>query len=149
MTPVGVAPRTLRALVDSLDPLAVSGGNALLSDLHVHTAWSDGSASVNTMAVAIVSRGLEYFAVTDHSRSSKVQGGLTPPLWLRQAHALALAAPVCPVLHGIEVDIHRDGTLDLPHSILAAADFVVASVHSSWTDDIRSNTSRLLRAIES
>jgi histidinol phosphatase-like PHP family hydrolase len=50
----------------------------------LHTAWSDGSASVNTMATAVVARGLKYFAVTDHSRSAKVQGGLTPPLWLRQ-----------------------------------------------------------------
>ena len=56
---------------------------------------------------------------------------------------------VCPVLHGIEVDILKDGTLDLPHSLLAAADLVVASVHSNWTDDVRSNTDRLLRAIES
>ena len=44
-----------------------------------------------------------------------------------------LASPVCTVLHGIEVDILNDGTLDLPHSLLAATDIVVASVHSNWT----------------
>ncbi len=137
-------------LARELDPFVHPGGNDndLLSDLHLHTAWSDGSASVNAMAQAIVANGLKFFAVTDHSRSSKLQGGLTPVLWLRQANALSLAAPICPVLHGIEVDILKDGSLDLPHSLLAAADLVVASVHSSWTTSIHENTQRLLRAIE-
>jgi histidinol phosphatase-like PHP family hydrolase/predicted nuclease with RNAse H fold/dephospho-CoA kinase len=136
-------------LAEALDPLASGSHGDILSDLHLHTAWSDGNASVNTMALAAVASGLKHFAVTDHSRTSKLQGGLTPPLWLRQANALALAKPVCPVLHGIEVDILKDGTLDLPHSLLAAADLVVASVHSNWADDARVNTDRLLRAIES
>jgi histidinol phosphatase-like PHP family hydrolase/predicted nuclease with RNAse H fold/dephospho-CoA kinase len=140
---------SVQALAESLDPLASSCSSDLLSDLHMHTAWSDGSASVNTMAGAVVRRGLKYFAVTDHSRSSKVQGGLTPPLWIRQENALSLASPVCPVLHGIEVDVHKDGTLDLPGSLLAAADIVIGSVHSNWTDDARTNTERLVRAIES
>jgi histidinol phosphatase-like PHP family hydrolase/predicted nuclease with RNAse H fold/dephospho-CoA kinase len=141
--------RSISELAQSLDPLASHSPRNLLSDLHLHTAWSDGSASVNTMATAVVASGLKYFAVTDHSRSSKLQSGLTPPLWLRQANALTLAAPVCPVLHGVEVDILSDGTLDLPHSLLAVADLVVASVHSNWTNDIRLNTDRLLKAIES
>ena len=68
------------------------------------------------MASAAVRRGLKYIAITDHSRSSKLQGGLTPVTWIRQANALTLAKPVCPVLHGVEVDIHRDGTLDQPPS---------------------------------
>jgi histidinol phosphatase-like PHP family hydrolase/predicted nuclease with RNAse H fold/dephospho-CoA kinase len=139
----------IHELAQSLDPLAFRSQSSLVSDLHLHTAWSDGSASVNTMAKAVVASELKYFAVTDHSRTSKLQSGLTPPLWLRQANALTLAAPVCPVLHGIEVDILSDGTLDLPHSLLEAADLVVGSVHSNWTDDIRLNTNRLLRAIES
>ncbi len=140
---------TLAELAQSLDPLATHSYGDLRSDLHVHTAWSDGSASVNMMAKAVVASGLEYFAVTDHSRSSKLQGGLTPVLWLRQASALTLASPVSQVLHGIEVDILKDGALDLPHSVLSAADLVVGSVHSNWTGDVRTNTDRLLRAIES
>jgi histidinol phosphatase-like PHP family hydrolase/predicted nuclease with RNAse H fold/dephospho-CoA kinase len=144
-----LAIRSILELAQSLDPLASNSPTILTSDLHLHTAWSDGSASVNTMANAIVASGLKYFAVTDHSRSCKLQGGLTPLLWLRQANALALAGPVCPVLHGIEVDILKDGTLDLPTSLLAAADLVVASVHSTWTDNARENTDRLLKAIES
>jgi histidinol phosphatase-like PHP family hydrolase/predicted nuclease with RNAse H fold/dephospho-CoA kinase len=143
------AKQSITQLARTLDPLATNLQGDLTSDLHLHTAWSDGSASVNTMATAVVASGLKYFAVTDHSRSSKLQGGLTPILWLRQANALALARPVCPVLHGIEVDILKDGSLDLPNSLLAATDIVVASVHSNWTDNARSNTDRLLMAIES
>lgn len=141
--------KRLGELAHSLDPISLELPKDILADLHLHTAWSDGSASVNSMAGAVVESGLKYFAVTDHSRSSKLQGGLTPPLWLRQANALTLAAPLCPVLHGIEVDILKDGVLDLPHSLLAAADLVVASVHSSWSEDPRENTDRLLKAIES
>ena len=144
-----IARTSISDLAQALDPLVSGFHSDLVSDLHLHTAWSDGSASVNTMAGAIVASGLKYFAVTDHSRSAKLQGGLTPLLWLRQANALTLATPTCPVLHGIEVDILKDGTLDLPNSLLAAADIVVASVHSNWTDDVRANTDRLVRAIES
>lgn len=147
-----VAKRGRNSILDlarALDPIACEPAPDVLADLHLHTAWSDGNASVNAMAQAVVSSGLKYFAVTDHSRTSKLQGGLTPPLWLRQENALTLAMTVCPVLHGIEVDILKDGTLDLPESLLAAADLVVASVHSNWTDDIRINTDRLITAIES
>jgi histidinol phosphatase-like PHP family hydrolase/predicted nuclease with RNAse H fold/dephospho-CoA kinase len=143
------ASKTIPQLARALDPLSVPLQGDLVSDLHLHTAWSDGSASVNTMATAVVASGLRYFAVTDHSRTSKVQGGLTPILWLRQANALSLARPVCPVLHGIEVDILKNGSLDLPNSLLAATDLVVASVHSSWTESLRTNTDRLINAIES
>jgi histidinol phosphatase-like PHP family hydrolase/predicted nuclease with RNAse H fold/dephospho-CoA kinase len=144
-----VAVRDVSELAECFDPLASAAPRGLLSDLHLHTSWSDGSASVNTMAIAVVASGLDCFAVTDHSRSSKLQGGLTPPLWLRQASALSLAAPVCPVLHGVEVDILRDGALDLPRTLLDAADIVIGSVHSNWTDNPRVNTDRLLKAIES
>jgi histidinol phosphatase-like PHP family hydrolase/predicted nuclease with RNAse H fold/dephospho-CoA kinase len=144
-----VVSKTVPQLARIFDPLCAPLHGDLVSDLHLHTAWSDGSASVNTMATAVAASGLQFFAVTDHSRTSKVQGGLTPILWLRQANALSLARPVCPVLHGIEVDILKDGSLDLPDSLLAATDLVVASVHSSWTDSIRTNTDRLITAIES
>jgi len=140
---------TIARLIEKLDPIGSNSSIKLKSDLHLHTAWSDGAASINTMAFAAVRGGLKYIAITDHSRSSKLQGGLTPVTWIRQANALTLATPVCPVLHGVEVDIHRDGTLDQPPSLLAAADIVVASVHSAWSDDAKENTQRLIRAIES
>ena len=141
--------QALHELIQRIDPFAANGMRTICSDLHLHTAWSDGSASVSTMAQAVADSGLSHFAVTDHSRTSKLQSGLTPPLWLRQANALSLAAPVCPVFHGIEVDILRDGELDLPHTLLQAADLVVASVHSNWTDNIQTNTARVVRAVQS
>jgi histidinol phosphatase-like PHP family hydrolase/predicted nuclease with RNAse H fold/dephospho-CoA kinase len=141
--------RSISELAQELDPFVSNDAITVFSDLHLHTAWSDGSASVETMAKAVAERGLTHFAVTDHSRTSKLQGGLTPPLWLRQANAISLATPVCSVLHGIEVDILRDGQLDLPYSLLQGADIVVASVHSNWTEDPQINTSRLIRAIHS
>jgi histidinol phosphatase-like PHP family hydrolase/predicted nuclease with RNAse H fold/dephospho-CoA kinase len=140
---------TVARLIEKLDPIGSHSAIKLKSDLHLHTAWSDGAASINTMASAALRSGLKYIAVTDHSRSSKLQGGLTPVTWIRQANALTLAKPACPVLHGVEVDIHRDGALDQPPSLLAAADIVVASVHSAWSDDANENTQRLIRAIES
>jgi histidinol phosphatase-like PHP family hydrolase/predicted nuclease with RNAse H fold/dephospho-CoA kinase len=140
---------TVEELAQTLDPLASLQPSRLRSDLHLHTVWSDGSATVNAMAEAVSRSGLEYFAVTDHSRSSKLQGGLTPPLWLRQATALKLAEPLCPVIHGVEVDILRDGTIDLPANLLSSAGLVIGSVHTNWTDDSRRNTDRLVTAIES
>lgn len=141
--------RTIAELIKRFDPLEKKVRSKLKSDLHLHTAWSDGAASINAMASAAVCNGLKYLAITDHSRSSKLQGGLTPVMWIRQANALSLAKPVCPILHGIEVDILRNGTLDLPNNVLTAADIVVASVHSGFTDDEQENTRRIVRAIES
>lgn len=140
---------TVEELVERLDPLACVVPSRLRSDLHLHTVWSDGSATVNSMAEAISRSGLEYFAITDHSRSCKLQGGLTPPTWLRQATALKLAEPLCPVIHGIEVDILRDGGIDLPENLLRRAGLVIGSVHSNWTGDSRRNTRRLITAIQS
>lgn len=118
------------------------------ADLHLHTAWSDGNASLESMAMTIKRAGLSHFAVTDHSRSCKVQGGLTPILWLRQAASISLNRSACPILHGIEVDILEDGSLDLPAGLLSGMDIVIASVHSNWTKDKQSNTRRLINAIE-
>lgn len=139
---------TISKLTESLDPLADDSSRKLVSDLHIHTSWSDGSASLAIMASAAASGGLQYIAITDHSRSSKLQGGLTPLLWIRQASAFSFQVPACPILHGIEVDILKDGALDLPGALLEAADIVVASVHSNWSNDPRTNTDRILRAIE-
>jgi histidinol phosphatase-like PHP family hydrolase/predicted nuclease with RNAse H fold/dephospho-CoA kinase len=130
------------------DPL-LQQADSIRADLHLHTSWSDGNASLASMAAVIKGSGLEYFAVTDHSRSCKLQGGLTPPAWLRQAASITLNKPICPILHGIEVDILDDGSLDLPAGLLSGMDIVVGSVHSSWTVEEHANTLRLINAIES
>ena len=122
---------------------------AILGDLHTHTHWSDGAASIMDIAEAAHQNGLEYIAITDHSRGCKLQGGLTPVTWLRQAVSLSLLKPSVHILHGIEVDILPDGALDLPTGILKGMDIVIGSVHTSWQKDIVSNTNRVLQAIGS
>ena len=130
------------------DPL-LQDEAGIKADLHLHTAWSDGNTSLQSMAAAIRKSGLSHFAVTDHSRSCKLQGGLTPVLWLRQAASIALNRMTCPILHGIEVDILANGSLDLPAGLLSGMDIIVGSVHSSWSSDESTNTQRLIKAIES
>lgn len=146
---VGSAAETLDEVAGRLDALSTGMDSRILGDLHTHSSWSDGAAPMHTMAEAVAESGLRYFAVTDHSRSSKLQGGLTSVLWLRQAASLTLHPPVCPVLRGIEVDILKDGRLDLPTSLLAMMDLVIGSVHTAFSDDPAVNTARLLAAIES
>lgn len=121
-------------------------------DLHVHTDWSDGTASLEEMAIAARSRGYEYLAITDHSRSLAFARGLDVARLRGQAEAVAaLNHKLAPfrVLAGIEVDILADGSLDLPDAALAELDFVIASVHSRMRQDRVTMTARLLRAIAS
>lgn len=139
---------TIPDLANDWDPILLNAKKTVASDLHCHTVWSDGITSMSVMAQAMANSGLAYFAITDHSRSSKLQGGLTPIAWLRQAAALTLVKSPCPILHGIEVDILANGELDLPRSLLMAADIVVGSVHSAWSPDPSANTRRLANAIE-
>ncbi len=142
-------PQSIAALALQADPLLNSGGFSLRGDLHSHTNWSDGAAALQTMADAAKKMGLEYLAITDHSRSSKLQGGVTPVAWIRQAVSLSLVRPGIKILHGVEADILVDGAVDLPPGLLAGLDIVVGSVHSSWSADHTVNTNRILRAIES
>ena len=139
----------IETLAYQSDPLLNSGGFSLRGDLHSHTNWSDGAAALQTMADAAKKMGLEYLAITDHSRSSKLQGGVTPVAWIRQAVSLSLLRPGIKILHGVEADILTDGSVDLPPGLLAGLDIVVGSVHTSWSDDHSVNTNRILRAIES
>jgi DNA polymerase (family X) len=101
-------------------------------DLHTHTTWSDGRASVEEMARAAAGRGYEYLAICDHSPAVGAVRGLTADDLRRQGEEIAAAnealAPFR-VLRGIECDILPDGRLDLPDEILAELDWVQASVH--------------------
>jgi histidinol phosphatase-like PHP family hydrolase/predicted nuclease with RNAse H fold/dephospho-CoA kinase len=142
-------PQSVEALAHQADALLNVAGLGVRGDLHTHTNWSDGAAALQTMAVAAQKIGLEYLAITDHSRSSKLQGGVTPVAWIRQAVSLSLVRPGIKILHGVEADILTDGSVDLPPGLLAGLDIVVGSVHSSWSADHTVNTNRILRAIES
>ena len=102
-------------------------------DLHVHSTWSDGKASVLEMATAALELGYEYLAICDHTTNVRVVPGLDGDGVRRQAEEIAAAneelAPFR-VLRGIECDILPDGTLDLPDDVLAELDWVQLSLHA-------------------
>ena len=101
-------------------------------DLHCHTTWSDGRASVEEMGRAAMDLGYEYVAICDHTPAVGAVKGLTPDEVRRQAEEIAAANEVLApfrVLRGIECDILPDGRLDLPDDVLAELDWVQASVH--------------------
>jgi DNA polymerase (family 10) len=102
-------------------------------DLHCHTTWSDGKASVLEMATAARSLGYEYIAICDHTKNVRVVPGLDADDLRRQAEEIAQAneelAPFR-VLRGTEVDIRGDGSLDLPDDVLAELDWVQLSLHA-------------------
>ena len=121
-------------------------------DLHMHTTETDGRATLEEMAEAARARGLEYIAITDHSKAIAMSLGLD------EARVEAFAERVreinasghlgIHVLAGIECDILRDGTLDLAWDALAQLDFVIGSVHSSQNLEANEMTDRYLRALE-
>jgi DNA polymerase (family X) len=102
-------------------------------DLHCHTTWSDGRASVLEMAVAARDLGYEYIAICDHTQNVRVVPGLDADDLRRQGEEIAAAnGELAPfrVLRGTEVDIRRDGTLDLPDDVLDELDWVQLSLHA-------------------
>jgi DNA polymerase (family X) len=102
-------------------------------DLHVHSTWSDGKASILEMATAARALGYEYLAMCDHTPNVRVVPGLDADDVRRQGEEIAAVndelAPFC-VLRGIEVDIKSDGTLDLPDDVLSELDWVQLSLHA-------------------
>jgi len=120
-------------------------------DLHMHTTASDGTVSAEAMARAAHERGYEYIAITDHSKSSAVANGLSIDRMWRQidkVRRLNDELDTVTVLVGCECDILADGSLDYPDSVLAACDFVVASVHSAMRQPRAKITGRILVAMD-
>jgi DNA polymerase (family 10) len=122
----------------------------LRGDLHVHTTATDGKDDLDTMLRAARDAGLEYVAITDHSRALAMANGLDERRALAQATAVREAGARIGIraLAGIECDILPDGRLDLADDCLAQLDLVVASVHSALTQDPADMTDRLLRALQ-
>ncbi|HLG58498.1 MAG TPA: DNA polymerase/3'-5' exonuclease PolX [Vicinamibacterales bacterium] len=123
----------------------------LRGDLHMHTTATDGRDDLETMAAAAHRLGHQYIAITDHSKALAMANGLD------EQRALAHAARVrglngrfegLTLLAGIECDILQDGRLDLADDCLAQLDFVVASVHSHFSQDQSQMTDRLLRVLD-
>ncbi len=124
--------------------------NDLRGDLHAHSTWSDGGASIEEMARAAREHGYEYLAITDHSQSLAVANGLNAARLRRQRREIEEARQRVEgirLLHGVELEIKADGSLDLDDETLAWLDIVVASLHVSLRQPQRVVTDRLLRAI--
>ncbi len=125
---------------------------ALRGDCHTHSTWSDGGASIATMARSARDLGHEYMVLTDHSARLTVAHGLSPERLARQLVEVAeVNDEVAPfrILTGMEVDILEDGGLDLDEELLAELDLVVASVHSKLRMPADEMTPRMVMAIAS
>jgi DNA polymerase (family X) len=123
----------------------------LRGDLHVHSEWTDGTLPIAEMAAAAQARGYEYIALTDHSRRVAMTHGLDPARLARQIHEIDRLNEKLgnfTILRGIEVDILKDGSLDLPDASLAKLDIVVAAVHSHFDLPRKAQTERVIRALE-
>jgi DNA polymerase (family 10) len=130
-------------------PALVEPGD-IRGDLHCHTTWSDGRASVEEMGRAARERGYEYLAICDHTPAVGAVRGLTADDVRRQAEEIAAANEVLApfrVLRGIECDILPDGRLDLPDEVLAELDWVQASVHGGQRMPRREMTKRVEEAL--
>jgi DNA polymerase (family 10) len=131
-------------------PRLVEPGD-IQGDLHMHTNATDGRLSIREMAEAARARGLRYIAITDHSKALAMTNGLDERRLLEQIKEIRQVnseMDVFRILAGIEVDIHRDGRLDLDDEALAQLDIVVASVHSYMQIEPEEMTDRLLSAFE-
>ena len=123
----------------------------LRGDLHVHTKATDGHHSLREMALAAQSQGLEYLAITEHSRRLAFAHGLGPAQLAKQCDAidqLNTELKGIALLKSIEVDILEDGQLDLPDSVLARLDMVVGAVHSHFDLSRAAQTERIVRAMQ-
>ncbi len=134
-------------------PLTAAGAVyrvALLGDLHLHSRWSDGGATIEAMARTAVSVGHQYMVLTDHSPRLTIAHGLSAERLQQQlADVATLNQQFAPfrILTGIEVDILEDGTLDHGDDVLSQLDVVVASVHSKLRMCEKEMTERMVRAV--
>ena len=120
-------------------------------DLQMHSTWSDGKASVEEMARSCLERGYEYFALTDHSQAMAMVQGLTPERAREQWAEIEQVQELVPgirILKSVEVDILKDGSLDMPDDVLEQLDVLVISVHSFMDQNKKTMTDRVLRAMQ-
>jgi len=120
-------------------------------DLQMHSTWSDGANTLREMVEACRDRGYDYLSMTDHSQAVTVAGGLKPPQVREQWEEVEEVRQVVDGIHlfrSLEVDILKDGSLDMPDEILAGLDLVLVSVHSFMNMPIAEMTDRAIRALE-
>jgi len=137
------------ALEDRL-PQLISYGD-LRGDLQIHTKWSDGSNTILEMAKAAKRLGHEYLAITDHTGSLRIAGGLNEQEIMKQMKEIEKinkAVEGLTILKGVEVNIKSDGKLDVRDEILRDLDIVVASIHSGFRQGREKLTERMISAME-
>jgi DNA polymerase (family 10) len=121
-------------------------------DLHMHTTWSDGKQTILEMAQAAVALGRQYICITDHSYSLGIANGLSETRLLEQRQEILKVREVMGdrlvILHGTEMEIRTDGSLDFSDELLESLDFVIAALHSGLSQSRQQVTDRMLNAIE-
>jgi DNA polymerase (family 10) len=137
------------ALAGELPTLIETGD--VRAELHSHSTWSDGTLTIRQMAQAAISRGLKVLAITDHSASLGVAGGLSvDELKAQRLEIDAVQTELgdaIRLLQGCEVEIRADGALDFPDEALAGLEIVIAALHSSLRQPREQVTERLLKAM--
>ncbi|KDE55393.1 DNA polymerase/3'-5' exonuclease PolX [Methanoculleus sp. MH98A] len=127
------------------------GYDAIKGDLHVHTTWSEGAHSIEEMAETARALGYEYIAICDHAEGLRIARGLSPARLADQMREIERINREndggFTLLSGTECNIGMDGTIDLPDSVLADLDVVVASVHSGFKQSEKEMTERVLTAM--
>ena len=150
-------PPELREAAGEIDAASVGALPVLLERedlvgfLHCHTTYSDGTSSVAEWAEACRAAGYGYIGLTDHSQAAAYAGGLRPediPRQRAEVEEVNRRYDDFRVLHGVEADILRDGSLDYTPEVRRGFDFVIASVHSRYGMDAAQMTERVLRAME-
>jgi len=133
---------TLPSLITSKD---------IVAELHCHSNWSDGRSTIKEMVQAAISRGLKLITISDHSVSLGIGNGLSIERLMEQKEEIEQVrnefSDRITVLHGTEMEIKADGSLDFPDEILAELDLVVASLHVSMRQPRQQITERMLNAI--
>ena len=121
----------------------------LRGDLHTHTSLTDGIASLEDMVAAAEKRGYQYYAVTDHAPNLVMQQMTDEKMLTQRAEVAALQRRVgLTLLHGTELNIAADGSVDWDAGFLAGFDLCVASIHSSFDQDRATMTDRFIAAVE-
>lgn len=148
-------------LRENLGEIEAASGNSLpelveyrdvLGDFHSHTSESDGTSTLSEMIKSARESGLKYIGVTDHSVSLKVANGLDEKRFrkrIEEIDQLNSRDDSFRILKGVELEIKKDGSLDLPVSLLKEMDVVVIALHQWISDNADENTKRVITAVES
>lgn len=125
--------------------------NDIKGDFHMHSTWSDGAHSIEEMVEACRVKGYSHMVITDHSNYLKVANGLSKERLLNQIdiiHSLNEKYTDIEIFTGTEMDILPDGSLDFEDNVLSQLDFVIASIHSSFSQPQEKIMERLLNALK-